>query len=88
MYKVPQGFQIASIDDDGAFAGTDAMVGDIITAMDGETVTGLNDITAILSQHKVGDRVKVTLYRYGNGTNSQTLDVEIYLLEDKGETQG
>ena len=88
LYKVPHGFQIASIDEDGAFAGTEAQVGDIITAMDGETVTGLDDITAFLAQHKAGDYVTVTLYRYGNGMNSETLTVEICLLEDKGETQG
>ena len=35
-----------------------------------------------------GDTVTLTIYRSGNGmTKASTFDVEIVLLEDKGETQ-
>lgn len=87
QYDVPLGFQIASIDADSAFSGTEAQVGDIITAIDGTTVTGLTDITNVLSGHKPGDEITVTLYRQGGRGNDITLDVTVTLLEDKGETQ-
>ena len=91
MYEVmsgrPQGFIIDSIDEDSAFSGTDAQKNDIITALDGTEVTGLQDITNILSTHAPGDRVTVTLYRQGMRGNEITFDVTITLLEDKGETQ-
>ena len=62
--------------------------GDIlITAIDGTEVTGIQDITNILSTHAPGDRVTVTLYRQGTRGNELTFDVTITLLEDKGETQ-
>ena len=42
MYGAPQGFVIMSIDSESAFSGTAAEDGDIITALDGEEVTGLS----------------------------------------------
>ena len=84
---IPQGFQIVSVDADSAFAGTDVQANDIITAIDGTEVTGLTDITNILSAHSPGDQISVTLYRQGSRGNEMTFDVTIALLEDKGETQ-
>lgn len=82
IYGMPRGFMIAAIDDESAFTGTAAQVGDIITAIDGEVVTGLTDISNLLTRYSPGDTIKVTLNR--NGTE---LEVEAVLLEDKGETQ-
>ena len=84
----PQGFRIISIDEDSAFAGTDAQVGDIITALDGETVTQLTDLSNLLLRYKPGDQVTVTLFRFDESNFRQTIEVEITLLEDRGETQG
>ena len=83
LYNMPRGFVITEINEDSAFTGTEAEVGDIIIALDGETVTGLTDISNLLLKHAPGDQATVTLYRQ-NGTE---LDVTITLLEDKGETQ-
>lgn len=86
---VPMGFQIAAIDEDSAFAGTEAQVGDIITAIDDEKVSALEDISVILSAYTPGDQAKVTLYRPGDRKGKgTTFDVTITFLEDKGETQG
>ena len=80
---------IASIDEISGFAGTEAMVGDIITAIDGETIQGLTDISNQLLKHVPGDTITVTLYRpTEEGYGGETFDVEVLLLEDKGETQG
>ncbi len=89
FYGVPQGFMIASIDEDSSFAGTEAQVNDIITAIDGEPVQELTDISNLLLRYKPGDQVTVTLYRMPeNGLGQgEEFDVTITLLEDKGETQ-
>ena len=89
LYGVPQGFMIVSIDEDSAFAGTDARVNDIIVAIDGETVEELQDISNLLLRYSPGDQVTVTLYRMPeNGLGEgEEIDVTITLLEDKGETQ-
>lgn len=89
MYGMPQGFQIQVIDEDSAFSGTQAQEGDIIIAIDGEEVTGLNDISNLLLKYAPGDRVSVTLCRVsqtGAGFTRE-LEVQITLLEDRGETQ-
>ena len=81
---IPQGFQIVSIDEDSAFAGTGAQVGDVITGLDGEEVEDLAEISNLLLRYQPGDQVTITLYRPEEDT---TLEVEITLLADKGETQ-
>ena len=90
FYGLPRGFMIASIDEDSAFAGTDAQVDDIIVALDGEPVQELSDISNLLLRYSPGDQVTVTLYRIpANGMGEgEEIEVTITLLEDKGETQG
>ncbi len=85
MYGVPGGFAISEIDKDSSFAGTQAQAGDIITAIDGQEVSSLDDITSLLSNYSPGDKVVITLYRI-EGNRERTLEVEVELLEDKGET--
>lgn len=76
------GFLIVAIDEDSAFQGTDAQVGDIITAVDGEEIASLDEMSNLLLKYAPGDEVTITLNR-----NGKEFDVKITLLEDKGETQ-
>ena len=86
--NIPRGFMIQSINEESAFTGTDAQAGDIITAIEGTTVTCLKDISNELSVYKPGDQISVTLYRPASYSSSEkTFDVVITLLEDKGESQ-
>ena len=41
----------------------DVVIGDIITAIDGEKVTDVNDLARILERHKAGDTVQVEVFR-------------------------
>ena len=84
---LPQGFEIVEFPEESPFLSVDAKVGDIITAIDGETVTTLTDITNILARHSPGDSVEISLYRYEGLSEPQTVTVRVTLLEDKGETQ-
>lgn len=81
-----KGFMIQEINEDSAFVGTEARSGDIIVAIDGEEVTCLEDISNLLLKYAPGDTVTVTLAR--SSLSGEEFDVEITLLEDKGETQG
>ncbi len=56
-------------------------VGDIITAVDGEAITGASDLQLAIRSHDPGDVVTVTVNR--NGT---VLDFEVTLGEDDDET--
>lgn len=90
MSGVPMGFQIMSIDEGSAFAGTDVRENDIIVAVDGEKVESLSEISNLLLKYKPGDEITVTVYRYkevSKEDKGEEIDVKITLLEDKGETQ-
>ena len=80
-YGTGGGIEIASIDPESPFSGQ-AQPGDIITAIDGEAVSTMDELYQILGVHSPGDQLTVTLYR-----NGQQFDITITLIEDRGETQ-
>ncbi len=75
------GVLIVTINDESSFSGV-AEEGDIITKMDGEDISSLDDLYAILARHRGGDVVTVEIYHDGS-----LREERITLLEDKGETQ-
>jgi serine protease Do len=89
IYGLPRGLQITEITEDSGFAGSGAQEGDVIIELDGQRVESLRDVSNLLLRYEPGDKVKVTLYRPGNNlmTGGEEVEVEITLLEDKGETQ-
>lgn len=78
-YNVPQGIYVQSIVSGGPCDGTSLEEGDIITEVDGETITSFADVYAILETHKPGDKIKVKYYSSSSGDG----EVEITLQEDK-----
>jgi S1-C subfamily serine protease len=52
----------------------DVVLGDVITAIDGKPVKNVEDMRAILKDHKNGDRVTLTLLR-----NGETIEKEVTL---------
>lgn len=78
-YNIPQGIYVQSIVSGGPCDGTDLKQGDIITEVDGETITSFADVYAILETHKPGDKIKVKYYSSSSGDG----EVEITLQEDK-----
>ena len=84
FYRVPQGLYVQNI-----YSGCDAekqglCVGDIITEINGESVTDLNSGVLLRNELKAGDTVSVTIYRrgYGEGT------IRFKLMEQTNETTG
>ncbi len=84
----PQGVVIVSIDSESAFQGTEAKVNDIITKVDGTSISTMTELYQKLGLHKPGDTMKMTLYRPGAiGQQGKTFEVTATLLADNGETQ-
>ncbi len=85
-YSVPEGVQIVTIDETGSLAGTEAKVGDIITAFDGKDVSSIEDIHRYLQNCAPGDEVQISLYRYSATRNNDlSFTITIKLVEDKGQ---
>lgn len=78
-YNIPQGIYVQSIVSGGPCDGTSLEEGDIITEVDGKTITSFADVYAILETHKPGDKIKVKYYSSSSGDG----EVEITLQEDK-----
>ncbi|MBR2640284.1 MAG: trypsin-like peptidase domain-containing protein, partial [Oscillospiraceae bacterium] len=84
-YDVPEGVQIITIEPDGCLYGTEAKIGDIIIAFNGEDVTRMEDLQGILAECSPGDEVEITLYRYSaTGMSDKTFTVTVKLVENKG----
>ena len=75
-YELPEGLYVSDVQ-----AGSDAeakgiMAGDIITAVNGQSVTDTADIIRIRNSLSVGDTMTLTIWRFG-----ESFDVEIVLME-------
>lgn len=84
IYGIEEGIMITGFADNSPFDGTEAKLDDIITAVNGEEISNFTDLYGELEKYSPGDKVTVTLYR---SDGNKTFDVEITLVEDKGETQ-
>ena len=70
---------IYSVDSDNAKA-AGFQPGDQVYAVDGQEITSFNDLSSIITSHKVGDKITYTILR-----NGQALDISFKLEEKKAE---
>lgn len=75
---VPQGVLIQSIDSRAKAYGQGLEIRDIITGINGKTITTMNEINEVKNQFKAGDSVTLTVYRMSTG---ETLDVKVTLTD-------
>lgn len=75
QYGVPAGFHVLQVAQDGAAYKAGIQPNDIIVSFDGEDTPTYNDLMTQLSQHNVGDKVSIGLWRQGD-----TLTVEVTLM--------
>lgn len=88
MYNVPQGLVIVGFSDDSEIPSKGAEIGDIITAINGVNTTSSNVLYDELEKFKAGEKVKLTIYRQARSDQrARTFEIEVTLLEDRGETQ-
>lgn len=88
IYNVPVGVIVSQIYKDSNFKAAGIQVGDIITKLNGVTLTSFDVFYGELYQHKPGETVTLSIFRpSASRSNGSTFDVSVVLLEDKGETQ-
>lgn len=75
---------IAEIDPDGAFKGTKAQVGDLITAVNGEKMDSADVLLDKIEKGKVGDKLTITLCRINENYEINEFNVTVTLVEDTG----
>ncbi len=77
-YGMPQGVYVTEVLDGAAAANAGIQTGDIITSLDGISVTGIEELRDRLQYYKAGETVEVTVARNsGSGYAEMTLTVTL-----------
>lgn len=86
--KLPSGsIVIAAINEDSALANTNAVAGDIITAVDGKDLEKAGDLLAAVEKADPGDTLTLTIAHVESDYSVNTFKVKATLIEDKGSTE-
>jgi serine protease Do len=78
FYSLPEGVQIVSVDSRAKAASEGLMAGDVITAVNGKTVTTMDEINEIKGDMKAGEKLKLTIYR---PSTQKSMDLTITLTD-------
>jgi len=80
FYNIPQGVLITDVVAGSAAEKAGLQKNDIITAVDGTEVISMSALKKILKQHRAGDEITITYYRYQDG---QTRSIKLVLDESR-----
>lgn len=64
-YSIPVGLYIVAVGSDTAAASAGLKAADVITAIDGTSISGVAELSSFLSSKRAGDTVTVTVSRSG-----------------------
>jgi serine protease Do len=76
-YNMPEGIYVYQVVADSPAETAGLRQGDIITKLDGQSVTSMTELKQLLSGYKPGDTVKLQFERLGNGYEKQTISVTL-----------
>jgi serine protease Do len=78
-YKMPMGVYVAQIIEGGGAASSDLQQGDIITAINGQSITGMEDLQRQLQYYKAGTEVTLTVQRQDGNGSYKEISVKVTL---------
>lgn len=77
-YNIPNGAIVVSVMEGSAAEKAGVIVNDVITAVDGKTITNPSELKSALREHSPGDTVTLTVFRLDT---NETLYIEVVLDE-------
>ncbi|MDY3618127.1 S1C family serine protease [Agathobaculum sp.] len=77
--NVPQGVYVKSVDERAAAYNEGLQPGDIITKVNGKTITTMDEINAVKEEKKAGEKLSVQVYRMSTG---KLIDLTITLTDE------
>ena len=77
-YNIPAGVYVSTVTDGAAAQQAGIQTGDIITGMEGNTITGSDQLIDLLGYYSAGETVTLTIQR-GNGTQYEEINVDVTL---------
>ena len=75
-YELPEGLYISAVAENSDAAAQGIQPGDILTAIDGQSVSSTSDVAAIRDTRSVGDSLRFTIWRQG-----ETFEVDVRLMD-------
>lgn len=85
MYDLPQGIFVKSVNEGGPAEAAGIKKGDIITKLDGQSVTVKDKLVEMLTYYEAGETIPVTIYRSDNGEyQEQELQVTLGKRSESG----
>ena len=75
-YELPEGLYISAVAENSDAAAQGIREGDILTAIDGQSVSSTEEVAAIRDTKSVGDSLRFTIWRQG-----ETFEVDVRLME-------
>lgn len=78
FYNLPEGVQIVSVDSRAKAASEGLAAGDVITAVNGQSITTMDEINKIKEDMKAGDTLTLTIYR---PSAQKSQDIKITLTD-------
>ena len=75
-YELPEGLYISAVAENSDAAAQGIQPGDILTAIDGQSVSSTSDVAAIRETRSVGDSLRFTIWRQG-----ETFEVDVRLMD-------
>jgi len=84
IYNIPKGAYVAEIVEDSAAADSDLKKGDVIVAVNGSKVSGMEELKEQLTYYKAGEEITLTVKR--TGENGEYKEKEITLTLGTKET--
>lgn len=85
FFKVPSGLMIQAISEDSDLLNQGVVVGDIITKVEGSDIEDINTLYSAMEGKKAGETIRLTIYRTNRNGLERTFDVNVKLIEDRGE---
>ena len=76
---------IYSMSDDSSFANTEAKEGDMIVAVNGKDLDDSADLPELIENSNIGDTITLSLVRINKDYSFKEFEVEVTLVEDKGD---
>ena len=78
-YNMPVGVYVAQIIEGGGAAASDLQEGDIITALNGQSISGMEDLQKQLQYYKAGTEVTLTVQRQDGNGSYKEISVKVTL---------
>lgn len=75
-YELPEGLYISAVAENSDAAAQGIREGDILTAIDGQSVSSTEEVAAIRDTRSVGDSMRFTIWRQG-----ETFEVDVLLMD-------